>query len=230
VSGADRGKQTEVYNGIDLGVTGRFRQGGLVSGGVSTGQTVANNCAIATKFPQVIATNTLTFGGALGSTVSAGPNTSTQFCEVTFPFSAQTQLKLAAIVPLPWSLQASAVLQNLPGVPINTSYVATNAQIAPSLGRNLGACGTSAACSATTTVTELYQPDVLFERRLTQVDLRLAKILKVRRVRVQGRFDLYNLFNANNVLANKTTYGSAWLTPTTIMDGRLFKFGAQFDF
>ena len=71
---------------------------------------------------------------------------------------------------------------------------------------------------------------MLVERRLTQVDLRLAKILRVRRIRVQGRFDLYNLFNANNVLANKTTYGSVWLTPTTIMDGRLFKFGAQFDF
>jgi hypothetical protein len=227
---ANYGGQTEVYNGLDVAITARFHQGGLLSGGLSTGRTVANDCAIATRFPQVAATNTLTFGGALGSTVGSGPSTSTQFCQITFPFSAQTQLKLAAIVPLPWSLQASAVLQNLPGIPYNTSYVATNAQIAPSLGRNLGACGASAACAATATITELYAPDTLFERRLTQLDLRLAKILKVGRLRVQGRFDIYNVLNANNVLADKTTYGSAWLTPTTIMDGRLVKFGAQLDF
>jgi hypothetical protein len=224
------GTQTEVYNGIDVGINARFGKGGLLAGGVSTGKTVSNNCAIATKFPQVVATNTLAFGGALGASLAAGPSTSTQFCEVTFPFAGQMQLKFSGVVPLPWGFQASTVFQNLPGLPINTSYVATNAQIAPSLGRNLAACGAGATCNATATTPALYAPNTKFENRLTQLDFRLTKIVTMGRMRVQGKFDVYNLFNANTVLADKTTYGSAWLIPTTILDGRLFKVGAQLDF
>jgi hypothetical protein len=32
-----------------------------------------------------------------------------------------------------------------------------------------------------------------------------------------------------SVLAVNNTYGSTWLRPTTIMDGRLLKFGGQLD-
>jgi len=43
-------------------------------------------------------------------------------------------------------------------------------------------------------------------------------------------FDIYNALNANTVLGINPTYGSTWLRPTAILAGRLFKFGAQFDF
>ena len=69
-----------------------------------------------------------------------------------------------------------------------------------------------------------------FERRLTQVDLRLTKIFRFGRARLQGNFDLYNLFNARDVLVMVTTYGPIWLQPRTVLGGRLFKFGTQFDF
>jgi len=48
--------------------------------------------------------------------------------------------------------------------------------------------------------------------------------------RIQANMDLFNLFNVSAVLAQNNTYGSSWLRPTTIVQGRLLKFGGQIDF
>jgi hypothetical protein len=56
---------------------------------------------------------------------------------------------------LPWDFEVSGVFQNLPGIPITASYAATNAEIRPTLGRNLGQCGTSATCTGTVTINNL---------------------------------------------------------------------------
>ena len=42
--------------------------------------------------------------------------------------------------------------------------------------------------------------------------------------------DLFNMFNVSAVLAQNNTYGSSWLRPTNIIQGRLLKFGGQIDF
>ena len=130
------------------------------------------------------------------------------------PFTQLLQFKLAAVYPLPWwGIQTAANMQNLTGIPVAASYVATNAQVAPSLGRNLAACGTRVPCTATTALNPYYlgatitsgtilmEPNKVFEDRLTQVDIRFAKTVNVRKVRIQGMFDIYNLFNASDVLA-----------------------------
>ena len=79
-------------------------------------------------------------------------------------------VRRGAIYPLLWGLRASAVFQNLPGIPRTASYVATNAEIRPSLGRNLGQCRGAATCNGTTTV-ELIEPNTLFEERITQMGI-----------------------------------------------------------
>ena len=43
--------------------------------------------------------------------------------------------------------------------------------------------------------------------------------------RLQAAFDLYNLFNDNPVISMNNTFGSAWQRPTVIQVGRLAKFG-----
>ena len=69
-----------------------------------------------------------------------------------------------------------------------------------------------------------------FGDRLNQVDMRLTKTVRVARGRIQGQFDLYNVFNANPLLTFNTRYGPAWLAPTNILSGRTAKFGVQIDF
>jgi hypothetical protein len=196
------GVQREIFNGVDVTINARLGRGRLLTGGLSTGQKVTDNCFVVDS-PEIVRDS---------------------FCHVAPPWSAGTQLKFSAIYPLPWDLQASATYQNLPGVPITASFVATNAQISPSLGRDLssGARGTA--------LVELIRPGTLFEDRITQLDVRLTRVFRVAGTRVQGMFDIYNAFNANSILQQNTRYGSAWLTPQVILAARLFKFGAQVDF
>jgi hypothetical protein len=197
----------------------RFGRGGLLAGGLNTGRTVTNNCDAQTDTPAAAV------AGTQASWIG-----DTRYCEQTMPWRGQTQYKFNGSYPLPWNLQVSGVFQNLPGLPIQASRAFPNADILPSLGRNLGSCRGLATCTATVTINNLVEPNTRFEKRLTQVDLRLTKSLTVGKTRVQGMFDVYNAFNADTILSMVTTYGPTWLRPTRILGARTFKLGAQLDF
>jgi hypothetical protein len=201
---SDFGERSQVFNGVDVILNARLGKGRLLYGGMSTGQTVTDNCAT--------------------------PDVPQQFCRETSPWRARTEFKLSAVYPLPWGIVTSARFQNLPGPRQTASYVVSNAEIARSLGRNLSACpAATGACTATATVA-LVEPGTMFESRGTQIDTRLSKIVRFGRWRLQGNVDIYNLTNAADVLSLNTTYGPQWLLPSSTVPGRLFKFSGQIDF
>jgi hypothetical protein len=144
------------------------------------------------------------------------------FCDVKPPF--QAQLKLNGAFGLPYGFRTGITYQNLPGIPIYATYVATNAQIAPVLGRNL------AAGAGGTVSVDLMPPLTEFEDRITQLDVRFSRPFRVVGRRVEAQFDIYNALNASPILSINTRFGPSWLTPTEILAGRLFKFGVQVDF
>jgi hypothetical protein len=124
----------------------------------------------------------------------------------------------------------SAVFQNLPGVQIQALRQYSNADVASSLGHNLSSCPTATgACSATVGV-QLIEPNTVFEDRLTQLDLRFAKNVRIGRGRVQLSVDAFNVLNGSAILGRINNYGSTWGLPTSIVTARFFKFGAQVDF
>ncbi|MGE3707946.1 MAG: hypothetical protein AB7I13_21940, partial [Vicinamibacterales bacterium] len=111
-----------------------------------------------------------------------------------------------------------------------------NAMIAPSLGRNLAACGTRTTCTATATV-PLIAPQTLFEPRRMLLDLRLTKTFTLGpSMRLRANLDVYNLLNDSSIVEINNTYGSAWLRPVGgaftggLVDGRLFQVGGQITF
>lgn len=202
------GKQTEVYNGVDITMNARFAQRGVIQGGLSTGRTTTDNCFV------------------IDSPQQARPG----FCHVTRPWLAATDLKFSAVYPLPWDVQTSFIYQNAAGFPIAASYVATNAQVRGSLGRDLGSCRGAAVCNGTVTI-DLLPPNTMFEDRIQQLDWRLTRTFQYRgTVRVRGNFDVYNIFNASTILVANNNYGATWLAPAHVMGGRLVKVSAQFDF
>ena len=198
------GKQSEIFDGIDLNVNARLPRGVVLSGGVSIGRDKTNSCFV------------------VNSPQGANP----LFCSVDPPF--QPQVKLLGVYPVPWfGLQASAAFQSLPGPEILANYTVTSAQVMSSLGRNL-----SSGPNGTVTI-PLIQPGSLWGDRLNQLDFRLAKINRLGRLRLQEHLELFNAFNASPALTvnNNYTPGAAgWLRPTSILQGRLLKFGIQVEF
>ena len=142
-------------------------------------------------------------------------------CEITPPF--QTQVKLAAVYPLPWwGLSVSGTFQSLPGPEITASYSAP-ATAVTGLNRPLSG-------GRRTVTVNLVQSGTLYGDRLNQVDFRLTRNFKLNRATLEPQLDLYNMFNANPVLAYNSTYGSAWQNPALILKGRLIKVGVQLKF
>jgi hypothetical protein len=62
------------------------------------------------------------------------------------------------------------------------------------------------------------------------LDLRLSRGFRLAGKHVQAMFDVYNVMNASPILGINTRYGPAWLTPTFVLDARIYKFGMQIDF
>jgi hypothetical protein len=208
------GKRTEVFNGVDVTMNWRLPNAGLIAGGVSFGQAVADECDVVVDSPQKM----------LRASVNAGPEVQ-GFCRDAAPWSAGTQVKLTALYPLPWDLRVSATYQDIASIPLAASHVVTSAAAAPSLGRNF-----SGGAAATRTI-ELIAPNSLFsEGRNRQINFRLTRRFRAGGTQVEPQLDVFNAFNSNQVLVMTTRYGAAWQNATGVLAPRLFKLGVQVNF
>jgi hypothetical protein len=235
---SDVGKRTEVYNGVDITVNARFRQGGLLAGGMSVGRTTTDACDIAVKAPE---TTFSTDGATAGLGANTGPGTFTQavagvwnsaaHCKLSVPWSAGTQVKLMLVYPLPWELQFSAIYQNMPGAPILATYPAPAAEVMASLPGNrfLGACAGRPTCTASTTVS-LLAPGEAYEDRLQQLDLRFSRRFTLGGANISANADLANVTNRADVYSSNTGYGANWLVPYEVAGGRILRLSGQLDF
>jgi hypothetical protein len=146
-------------------------------------------------------------------------------------------MKVQAVYPLPYGFVVSGAFKDVPGIAITANYSASNAEIKPSLGRDLSACRGAAACTARRTVALLPTASssgstsaVAYDERIRQLDLRFTRTFRFGRARLQGSGELYNVFNARPPLGIVSTIGPAWQLPIALLGERLFKVGAQIDF
>jgi hypothetical protein len=183
---------------FDASITARLPHRITVGGGADTGRTVRDKCFVVNSQQDLLN------------------------CRVVTPFSAQTQLKVYGVIPLPGNVAASAAYQNLSGPTYNADYSATPAQIAQSLGR--------LPSSGANITVPLVPPETLFEARIARLDLRLSKVFTINRFKAQLNLDAYNALNANSIRGVNSAYGANWRVPTQILDPRLFELGFQLNF
>ena len=199
------GEQTRVSDFFGATINGRF-SGVQIGGGLDTGRTVNDQCFTVDSPQQLL------------------------HCRQVIPFRGQTQIKLYGTLPLPADVVLSGAWQNASGPPIEANYAARNAEIEPSLGRNLAACGTRVPCTATASI-PLIEPFTEFEGRRNQLDLRVSKIVRLASgLRLQANVDVFNVFNNSAITIRNNTFGSAWGRPQAIVEARLIQLGGQLTF
>ena len=220
----------ENWQGVDVGVNARLRNGLTVQGGTSTGRTLQDNCATRAVLPETYPWSSPVLGvSTIATTQSLRGNSTTgltsPYCRIVEPFLTSFRGLASYVVPK-LDIQVSGTWRSDPGIDLAANYVVTNA-IANSgpqpLGRNLS--------SGNVTV-NLIPPSTLYADRRNNLDLRVAKIFRSGRARTQVGIDIYNVTNADTVTTFNPTYvpNGPWLTPTTITPARFVKVNTQIDF
>jgi hypothetical protein len=210
------------YNGIELSANIR-RDKFILFGGVTTDRLVTSNCDGSTATFDV---------GARGASARDNPN-SLRFCNVTLATSGQpagvfrTTVKVSAAYSFPYDVQLSGSFSSIPGPGIRADYTVTSALAGrPIIGSTTGTAST---------VVNLVEPNSLFLDYQNRLDMRIGKTFKLDRGKIQGFADVFNVLNAGTAMTVNQTYGAvaatnAWLTPTSIMQGRFVRFGLQMNF
>jgi hypothetical protein len=208
------GKQLERWNGIDVGVNARPREGLVLFGGVSTGKTMSDNCEIVEQIPESLAV-------AQGATTVTRPR---EYCRMESPFLTQIKANGAYTIPRA-DVLVSATFQSIPGPVLQANFVVT--QRAPGVPLVGSPTATVALLPATGGVAGFGTE---YGERLQQVDLRVGKLFRLARTRTTVNLDVFNLFNGSAVTAENASFPAAFRRPTQIMLARFVKISAQFDF
>lgn len=202
--------QMRHWNGVEVNVTARLREGLTFQGGTSTGRTSTDSCEVRAKFPETAPTN--------------------PYCRVSEPFRTQVRGFASYLVPR-IDVALSATFQSIPGPDLSANYAFSNAEIAPLLGRNLSG-------NARNITVNLLAPGTLYGDRTNQIDIRAGKVLRFGGWRTQVSVDVYNVLNAapvrtynqSFIIPDPVAVTSKWLAPQSILPARFFKLTAQIDF
>jgi hypothetical protein len=215
--------RTQYWHGVNVSLNARLRNGLTFQGGSSTGRGVRDTC----------------------DTVVNIDSPDPRGCHLTEPF--MTSFRGLAAYTLPKvDVLVSAQFRSLNpnniggvggasatnGASLNANVILPNSTVQQLLGGRLPA---GALANGTTTVNLLAAGDLYPDERLTQVDMRFAKILRMGGRKIDIGVDLYNLFNTNDTTGFDSNFalatnGATWLQPTAIVPPRFARFNVTFSF
>jgi hypothetical protein len=228
--------RTQYWHGVNVSLNARLRNGLTLQGGTGTGRGVRDTCALNAALPELL--------------VIANVNQRIESCNVTEPWLTSFRGLAAYTIPKV-DVLISANLRSVPGATLgmgsisatngtslDATYVVPNLVVQQTLGR-LPANGLA---NGTTSV-NLNLPAAVYGDRITQVDMRFAKVVRFGRMRADVGIDLYNLFNTSQGTTFLQTYDYAtnggtttvvtsdnYLRPTAILAPRFARFNVRVDF
>ena len=209
------------WNGFDVNVDARLKNGLFLQGGVGTGKTMSDNCDIVDDVPEAL--NAAVPTGVQPTLAPAGALVPAAFCHQESPFL--TNFKGLASYTLPYGFRVSGTWQSLTGPLIAANQIYANAGAGLAPGTTLNRPLTFAQATV-----NVVAPGSLYGDRLNQIDMRFSKLVKLGAGRLDINLDIYNALNSDAILAQSNAYGATWTRPTTVIQPRFVKFSARWDF
>ena len=168
------GDSTNYWHGVDVHANMRLASGLTLQGGTSTGRRVSDQCAIADVLPEA----GLFTGAPDAATPALATNTTAMpksRCRVSLPFTTDYRGLAAYTIPK-LDVQVSATWQSRPGPELVANWNVPNAVVQQSLGRPLSG-------SRANVTVNLLEPGQMYGDRVSQIDMRVAKILRFGKTR-----------------------------------------------
>jgi len=215
------GSISQMYDGVDVNVIARLRNGFQFQGGLSSGARVTDYCSVRDALPEM--TGTFSTGSEVPAFNPVNP-----YCH--FSPGITTRYTGAATYTIPKvDVLVSGVITSSPGVPLAANWTISSADVARTLGRPLSG-------NVPNITVNLLQPGQMFSDRVNELDLRVGKALRFGRTRLNAAVDLLNALNLSTIIIPNQAFipGGAWLAPTgtqtPVMTARTAKFTIQYDF
>ena len=228
----DFGDQTNYWHGVDIAVNARLNNGLLVQGGTSTGRGVSDNCEVLIgRYGRPMTPSTATVGAT--AVIDGQPA-----CSATEPWITTVRGLASYTIPK-IDVLVSAIMRSQanvqPGGDVATNGASRSANFLMTAAQFQTATGRPLRPGVTSETVNILLPGQIYGERVNNLDLRIAKVVRVKGTRANIGIDLYNLTNDNTPTAFEATYdpattGERWMRPTTVLQPRFMRFNVQFDF
>ncbi len=130
----------------------------------------------------------------------------------TYNKTWETTTKLSGGYTLPWDVVMSATYERRSGTPQASNYQFSGGTTIRTIALNIEPVGTIS-----------LPPTNLW-------NMRFAKRVRLGGQSIEGRFDFFNIFNANFVTSQSTRVGPSYLVPSNIILPRILQMGVTYEF
>lgn len=205
------GDWAQVANSLNVNVTARMRSGLMLQGGLNTGKSNNDYCEVRQAIPEW--------------TVVLAQNPTNPWCDTSTGWVTRATALGSYTIPK-IEVQVAGTLRSDQGAPLAANWTAPNSA---TVGLNRPFAGVGGQ----TITVNLIEPGTLYGDRVTQIDMRFAKILRFGRTRTTVGVDVYNIANSAAVLTYNQTFvptTDTWLRPNSVLQSRFMKLSAQMDF
>ena len=200
------GRRYQHYDGLLVGVNMRLSNGVIFRGGVNAGKTVSDSCENRALLPETSPVN--------------------PYCHNDSGLVTRVTALGTYTIPR-LDVQIAGTFRSDPGVALSANYVVPNAEVVPSLGRSL-------SNGAPNVTVNLIAPGSAYGDRVNDVSIRVARVIRAGRTRINLGIDVYNLLNSAPVLDYNPRFipggTGSWTTPVAVLQPRYAKLSAQVDF